>query len=135
MPKVTLHGRMTRVRILALFLLGTLAWGATAEVTHRHNGQLTARTRQSLTAIVSNTPAPSDTKTVSPETQTVKAPFSAQCPLCQLQQNLSATLFGSTLRFAAADALWVRLAAQRISTLSNSTLIHDGRAPPLNSLS
>ena len=133
MPNVSFHRPLTRVRILAFLLLASLAWGAIAEVTHRHNGQKISRSHQSLSAPIANSQA--GTEVGSSETQTFKSSVSSQCTLCQLQQNLSATLFGPTLQIAAPESLSVSFAVQKISTLSSSALIPDGRAPPVNSLS
>ena len=133
MPNVSFHRPLTRVRILAFLLLASLAWGAIAEVTHRHNGQKISRSRQSLSTPIANSQA--GTEVGSSETQTFKSSVSSQCTLCQLQQNLSATLFGPTLQLAAPESLSVSFAVQKISTLSSSALIPDGRAPPVNSLS
>jgi hypothetical protein len=135
MPNVSFHRPLTRVRILAFLLLASLAWGAIAEVTHRHNGQKISRSRQSLSAPIANSQAGAGTELGSSERQTFKSSISSQCTLCQLQQNLSATLFGPTLQLAAPDSLSVSFAVQKISTLSSSALIPDGRAPPVNSLS
>ena len=135
MPNVSFHRPLTRVRILAFLLLASLAWGAIAEVTHRHNGQKVSRSRQSLSAPIANSQTGTRTELGSSETQTFKSSLSSQCTLCQLQQNLSATLFGPTLQIAATDSRLVTFAAQKISTLSSSALIPDGRAPPVNSLS
>lgn len=130
MLKVPFHRRMTRIRVLALFLLGSLAWGATAEVTHRHGNQLTARSVQLRTTIVSNSLTASQSEASNPDTQGIRSPSSDQCLICQLHQNLSAALFGPTLQVAATDALRVTANLQGVSTLSSSALIHQGRAPP-----
>ena len=130
MPKVSFHRRMTRVRILTLLLLGSLAWGATAEVTHRHDNQLSPRSVQSQRAILSNSATTPQTEANKPDTQGLRSPSSAQCLICQLHRNLSATLFGPTLQFAAADALLVPTGSSIISTLSSSASMHHGRAPP-----
>jgi hypothetical protein len=129
MPKAGFHSRMTRVRLLTLFLLGSLAWGATAEVIHGHGTQLTARSVQFQKTTASNSSTASQTRASNPDPRGT-SPSSDQCLICQLHQNLSAALFGPTLQIAAADALRVTATIKGIPTLSGSALMHQGRAPP-----
>lgn len=130
MLKVSRYGRTTRVRWLALLLLGSLAWGAIAEATHRHGDQLTARSLKSPTRTVSNSSATAQTEAINSDTGGVRSPKSTLCPLCQLHQNLSAALFGPTLQIAAANALHITTGSAGISTLDSLALLRQGRAPP-----
>jgi hypothetical protein len=130
MLKVSRYGRTTRVRWLALLLLGSLAWGATAEATHRHGDQLTARAFQLPATILSNSSIAPQTEVSKLDPQGIRSSSSGQCLICQLHQNLSAALFGPTLQIAATNALRVTTKPAGISTLDSLALLHQGRAPP-----
>jgi hypothetical protein len=118
------------MQLLTLLLLGSLAWGATAEVIHSHGTQPSKRSVQILRTIASDSSAAHPNQANTPLPRGTRSPSSDQCLICQLHQNLSAALFGPTLHFAAADASRATAAIQCTTTLSSSALMHQGRAPP-----
>jgi len=132
MLKVSTHRRISRARLLALLLLGTLAWGATAEFTHRHGAQVNARLRLLEATSVSHQPVTPKIEDSSPERQGARSPSSGQCLICQLHQNLSASLFNSPPRIATVDIRVLHKSAAIVCQLSDFASNELGRAPPIN---
>jgi hypothetical protein len=134
--QLLLHNPARRARVLALVLLASIAWGATAEFTHHHGAQSTARLSATPNqAQASNVAAQTATPRVeSGETGTSSSKSSngADCLICQLHQNLSATLFNTPPRVAPIDIQVVSASATVIFPLSEVASNQHGRAPPSN---
>src|SRR5438034_7980338 len=96
-------------RLLAALVMASIAWGAIAEATHRHGNQSTLRSRLTLTADASRQSSTARLGTSETENSQTGSSNAGQCLICQLQQNLSATLFAPPLRIAIGDPLSVRL--------------------------
>jgi hypothetical protein len=132
-----LPGPARRARVLAVVLLASIAWGATAEFTHHHGAQSTARVSGSLLSkaqgpnVADQTPA---VRIESGETErsSSRSTNATDCLICQLQQNLSATLFNSPPRVATVDIQVVRVPATIVVQLSEFAANQHGRAPPSN---
>ena len=122
--------------MLAIVLLASIAWGATAEFTHNHGAQSTAR----ASALLSQTQAANVAEqTDTPRVESLKTERSsssstngADCLICQLHQNLSTTLFNTPPRVAPVDLQVVGASATVIFPQSEVASNQHGRAPPSN---
>ena|ERR1700694_5232553 len=135
-PQLILSTPVRRARLLAVVLLASIAWGTTAEFTHHHGAQSTFR----LGALLSQAQALNGAEqTFAPriesretEASSSRSNTGADCLICQLHQNLSATLFNSPPRVAAVDIHVVSGSAQVIFQLPEFAAHQHGRAPPIN---
>jgi hypothetical protein len=123
-----------RARLLAALLLASLAWGTTAEFNHHHGAR--ARFDQSL---LSTTPAQNadDALSVRIESSETNGTTSsrktgAECLICQLHQNLSATALGHTPGVGTAETHALKAQLSVVFQLSEVTANCQGRAPPSN---
>ncbi|HEX8846005.1 MAG TPA: DUF2946 family protein [Pyrinomonadaceae bacterium] len=112
-------------RLLAFVLLALVFYAATAEATHRHGNLLVNRTGHAVTS----PGASSGTDTSLKDTRAL-----GDCLICQLQQQLSVTLFNSPPQITAPPLQAPPYLAAEISYLSQSDTPRRGRAPPLASL-
>jgi len=124
------------VHLLAILLLASIGWGATAEFTHHHGLQSTARFSQSLLQTRA-TEAPDQAtgpriESGETESSSSKSKTGAECLICQLHQNLSTTLFNSPPKIAAAEVRALSTPARTIFQLSEFAPNQHGRAPPVN---
>jgi len=134
--KLLLHNPARRARVLAVMLLASIAWGATAEFTHHHGPQSTARATKLLSQAQTSDEAD---QTASPRVKSGKTGKSssrstngADCLICQLHQNLSTTLFNTPLRVAPVDLQVVSASATVVFPPSEVASNQHGRAPPSN---
>jgi hypothetical protein len=122
--------------VLALVLLASIAWGATAEFTHNHGARSTAGASTLLgQAQASNL----GEQTASPriesgetERSSSKSTNGADCLICQLHQNLSTTLFNTPPRVAPIDIHVAGATATIVFPPSEVASNQRGRAPPAN---
>src|ERR1700681_3768399 len=96
----TLFGSpVKRTRMLALLLLAAIAWGSTVEFTHHHGAKTKAD--ESLSSTTQSTIADEALATQFSSSNTngtsSKSKRGAECLICQLHQNLSATEISQTL--------------------------------------
>src|SRR5438552_3719451 len=128
-----LHKPARRARVLAFVLLVSIAWGATAEFTHHHGVQSTARIgtllsqSQARNAGEQTTPQVESSET---EASSSRSTSGAGCLICQLHQNLSTTLFNTPPRVVPVDLPVVSASATVIFPLSEVASNRRGRAPP-----
>jgi hypothetical protein len=122
--------------VLAVVLLASIAWGATAEFTHHHGARSTARVSTLLSqAQASNVGEQTTTprfESGETEASSSRSTNGADCLICQLHQNLSATLFNAPPRVAPVDIQVVSASATVIFPPSEVTSNQQGRAPPSN---
>jgi len=122
--------------VLAIVLLASIAWGATAEFTHHHGAQSTARLSATLSqAQASNVAEQTATSRVEAgetERSSSKSTNGADCLICQLHQNLSTTLFNAPPRVTPVDVQVVSASATVIFPISEVASNQRGRAPPSN---
>jgi hypothetical protein len=122
--------------VLAAVLLASIAWGATAEFTHHHGSQSIARVSATLSQAqasnVAEQTATSRVESGETERSSSKSTNGADCLICQLHQNLSATLFNTPPRVAPADIHVASASATVIFPLSEIASNQRGRAPPFN---
>jgi len=129
-----LHKPAGRARVLAFVLLASIAWGATAEFTHHHGVQSTAR----IGTLLSQTQAANaGAQTATPlvesgetEASSSRSNSGAGCLICQLHQNLSTTLFNTPPRVLPVDLPVVSASAMVILPPSEVAANQHGRAPP-----
>lgn len=117
-------------RVVALMLFALIFHGATAEIMHKHGRPAAAAAGALLNATTTHAVGDSeDADSSLNQTRTRN-----ECAVCQLQQNLSNTLFSSLRGTAPPSSQPVLNLATALSDSSqNSTAIH-GRAPPSVSL-
>jgi methionine-rich copper-binding protein CopC len=133
--QLLLHNPARRARVLAVVLLASIAWGATAEFTHHHGAQSTVR----FGALLSQAPASNGEQTATSrvgsgetEKSSSRSTNGADCLICQLHQNLSATLFNAPPRVVPVDIHVVSASATVIFPPSEVAANQHGRAPPSN---
>jgi hypothetical protein len=131
-----LHNPAGRARVLAVVLLASITWGATAEFTHHHGARSTARASTLLSQTQASNVADnsSATRIESGGTQrsSSKSTNAADCLICQLHENLSTTLFNTPPRIVPVDLQVVSAAATVVFPLSEVSSNQHGRAPPSN---
>ena len=130
-PFQRLHS--TRERALGLLLLAALSWAATAEINHHHGpeafGGFASLNLAQDTASESGSPSFESRDQGSSSTSPLS---SGDCPICQLHQNLFATLFSHSLQIAPAAASILHGPAALVSYSSPTHTSKRGRAPPIN---
>jgi hypothetical protein len=128
------HSPVKRTRLLAILLLAAFAWGTIAEFNHHHGnrtrpGQTILSSAQDSIAAESSSPQiESDNSNGTSSTSKT----GAACLICQLHQNLSATLFSQTLGVGPTEALNIRVIGPVVLQHSKFTANQHGRAPPIN---
>lgn len=113
-------------------MLATLAWSTTVEITHNHRGQ---QARRASLIRVSNTSDQNGARRIESKTRDVsqKGPLSGgQCLICQLHQNLFATVLGHSPLPAPGSAPLVKASAGPVFYPSHFDSPQQGRAPPIN---
>jgi hypothetical protein len=123
-----------RARLLAALLLASLAWGTTAEFNHHHGDR--ARFDQSLltTTQAQDADDASSLRIESSKTNgtTSSSKTGAECLICQLHQNLSATALGHAPGVGTAETHALKAQPSVGFQLSEFTGNCQGRAPPSN---
>jgi len=121
-----------RARLLAALLLASLAWGTTAEFNHHHGSRV--RFDQSLLSTTQNADDSSPVKIESSKTNgtTSSSKTGAQCLICQLHQNLSATALGHVPGVGTAETHSLKAQSSVVFQRSEFTTNCQGRAPPSN---
>lgn len=128
---------LKRARLLAILLLATFAWGTIAEFNHHHGSK--ARLDQSTLSSAQDSIAAesSSTQIESADTNGTSSTSKtgAACLICQLHQNLSATLFSEPPGVGPTEALKIKATAPVVFQHSEFAANQHGRAPPIDSLS
>ena len=119
--------------MLAVLLLASLAWGATAEFTHHHGLQSNAGFAESL--LNSEPSSLGETSAItfqSSDTSGTKSSSKtgAECLICQLHQNLSATVLDQPPGVGPAEMQVLNSPATVVLQLSEFAASQHGRAPP-----
>lgn len=132
--EMILRSPAKRARLLAALLLASLALGTTAQFNHQHGNR--ARFDQSLlgTTQAQDTDDASSVKVESSKTNgtTSSSKTGAECLICQLHKNLSATALGHTPGEGTAETHALRAPPGVVFQLSEITANCQGRAPPSN---
>src|SRR2546423_8299308 len=123
-----------RARILAVLLLAAIAWGSTVEFTHHHGSR--ARSVESLSSttqspiadeVLSTQISSSNTNGTSSKSKT-----GAECLICQLHQNLSASEISHTPGVGPTETRGLNSPPSAVVQLSEFRSTGHGRAPPSN---
>jgi hypothetical protein len=125
---------LKRTRLLAVLLLAAFAWGTTAELSHHHglkvrSGQAFSTTAPGSLASASSSPRVGSEKTSGTRSSSKTG---AVCLICQLHQNLSATLFSEPPGVGSSETHVLNATATVVVQLSEYTAHRHGRAPPAN---
>jgi hypothetical protein len=113
------HGA-TLKRGIGLLLVLFILYGTTVEAAHRHG--LAATQSNSATSVTNPNSDASNTSSAKPGC--------SDCLLCQLHQNLSATLISVKLNAAPLTRVKHAHSFNPVSTRSIASSPHSGRAPP-----
>ena len=121
-----------RARLLAVMLLAAIAWGSTAELTHHHGAKAKLGGSISTTAQSAIPDEATATQISSSQTNgtSSKTKSGADCLICQLQQNLSATEIVHKPGEGPTEALGLNTPSGAVVQLSKFTSTGHGRAPP-----
>jgi len=116
-----------RRRGLAVLLLACLAWGVTAEFTHHHGSQAQIAARDSVTFSTEITPAlQSDNSNRTNSNSRSRA----ECLICQLHQNLSASEINQPSLLGALESQLTFRPTNVAVHLAEFADTRRGRAPP-----
>jgi len=118
-----------QVRLVALLLLASISWGATAEFTHSHGG----RNQSALTQPGFETTSFDATESVQSSNQgstSYKSKSAAECLICQLHQNLSNTVLSHSLALDASEVQTFGLTTPTVFHRADFSTSQRGRAPP-----
>jgi hypothetical protein len=131
-----LRTRSRRIRILAVLLLASLAWETTAEFTHHHGAELNSSVSQSLLKATQTPNAGNDASSILLQAGKTSGSSSSktrnECLICQLHQNLSATVFSNLPGFDIRDFRVLHPTTNVVFQLSEFRFSGQGRAPPFN---
>jgi hypothetical protein len=119
-----------RARMLAMLLLAAIAWGSTVEFTHHHGAK--AKSVESLSSTV---PSAADNEATQISSNSTNGPTSksrsdGECLICQLHQNLSATVIGHTPGVGPTETRGLNTLPTAVVQLSEFISTGHGRAPP-----
>ena len=123
-----------RARLFAALLLASLVWGTTAEFNHHHGDRASFDRSPLSTTQIQDANDVSSAKIESSKTNGTTSPSKtgAECLICQLHQNLSATALGHTPGVGTTETHALRAPASVVVQLSEFTANCQGRAPPSN---
>jgi hypothetical protein len=124
------HSPVKRARLLAMLLLAAIAWVSTVEFTHNHGPK--AKSGESLSSTVQSA---SDEEATQISSSSTNGPASnsrsnADCLICQLHQNLSASEISHTPGLEPTESLRLNTPTIVIAQLSEFISTGHGRAPP-----
>lgn len=134
--QLILRSPAKRIRILAVLLLASLALGTTAELTHHHGAQLNSSVSHSLLNATQTPNAAADASSILLQACKTSGSSSSktrnECLICQLHQNLSATIFSNLPGFGTRDVRVLHATTNVVVQLSEFRFSGQGRAPPFN---
>jgi hypothetical protein len=119
-----------RIREIALMLLASLSWASTAELTHSHQTQSASRLAELQSSSTSNDQAAPRIESSSKDGPSGTRRSSSECSICQLHQNLFASLFTHRLYLAPAPTQHLCGPAELVSFFAGFKSPQQGRAPP-----
>jgi hypothetical protein len=116
--------------MLAMLLLAALAWGSTVEFTHHHSAK--ANSDDSLSGLAQSAADTEATQISSENTSgtSSNSKSGGECLICQLHQNLSATVIGHTPGVGSTETLGPNTPPPAVVLLSEFIATGHGRAPP-----
>ena len=116
--------------MLAMLLLAALAWGSTVEFIHHHGAEA-----KSVESLSSTLPSAVDNEATQISSNSTNGPASksrsdGECLICQLHQNLSATVIGHTPGVEPTETRGLNTQPLAVVQLSEFISTGHGRAPP-----
>jgi len=128
--QVFFRSPVKRARLLAVLLLASLAWGSTVEFTHHHGAS--ARFGASPPIAEQSTAANQATQISSSSTNgsSSNSNTGAECLICQLHQNLSASVIGHTPAIGPTETRGLNTPPTAVVQFSEFIATGHGRAPP-----
>jgi len=113
-----------------MLLLAAIAWGSTVEFTHHHGAK--AKSVESLSSTVLSV---TDNEATQIGSNSTNGPASrsrsdGECLICQLHQNLSATVIGHTPGVGPTETRGLNIPPRAVVQLSEFISTGHGRAPP-----
>jgi hypothetical protein len=117
--------------MLAVLLLAAIAWSSTVEFTHHHGAK--AKSGESLSSTTQSWIADEATSQISSSNtkgSSSKSKTGAECLICQLHQNLSATEISHTPGVGPTETRGLKTPPSAVVKLSEFTSTGQGRAPP-----
>lgn len=127
------HNPVKQTRLLAILLLAAFAWGTIAEFNH-HHGNRTRPSQTILSSAQDSIAAESSSPQIESDNTNGTSSTSktgAACLICQLHQNLSATLFSEPRGVGPTEALKIKATVPVLLQHSEFTANQHGRAPPI----
>jgi len=122
--------------MLAVLLLASLAWGATAELAHHHGARPNSPVSQSLLNTTQTRDAADDSsarfESSGANGSSSSSKTGTACLICQFHQNLSVTVFSNPPGLDTSDVRVLHAIANAVVQLSDVRVIGHGRAPPSN---
>jgi hypothetical protein len=127
-----------RLRIVAAFVLASIAWGSTIEFAHHHGTRAAKLVSASEAANASLAGEQADERLFQadePQRSPSRSKAGSECLICQLHHNLSTTLISEPPGIGATETNSPSVTRTVALQLSEFTANQHGRAPPLFSLS
>jgi hypothetical protein len=120
-----------RTRLLAMLLLAAFAWGTTAELGHHHGPKTKSVESLSSTAQAPTADDATPSQIASSNRNgTSNSKTGAECLICQLHQNVSATVMGHSPGVGSTEERALKTTTPVVLQLSAFTFTGHGRAPP-----
>jgi hypothetical protein len=119
-----------RTRLLAILLLAAFAWGTTADLSHHHGTKAKLKSRSSTAQSPTADEATATQVSSSNTNGTSNSKTGAECLICQLHQNLSATVIGHSPGVGPTETSRLNALPTAVVQLSEFSSTGQGRAPP-----
>ena len=118
-----------RARMLAVLLLAAIAWSSTVEFTHHHGAK--AKSVESLSqSWIADEATTTQFSSSNTSGTSSKSNTGAECLICQLHQNLSATEISHTPGVGPTETSGLNAPPNAVVQQSEFTCTGQGRAPP-----
>jgi len=119
-----------RTRLLAILLLAAFAWGTTADLSHHHGTKAKLKSRSSTAQSPTADEATATQVSSSNTNGTSNSKTGAECLICQLHQNLSATVIAHSPGVGPTETSGLNTLPTAVVQLSEFSSTGQGRAPP-----
>jgi hypothetical protein len=126
------------LRIVAGFVLASIAWGSTVELTHHHGvraAKLFSASEAANASLAGEQAGERVFQADEPQRSSSRSKAGSECLICQLHHNLQATLISEPPGVGATETNSPSATCAVALQLSEFTANQHGRAPPLFSLS
>ena len=124
-----LSSPVKRARLLAVLLLAAIAWSSTVEFTHHHGAK--GKSVESLSQLwIADEATTTQFSSSNTSGTSSKSKPGAECLICQLHQNLSASEISHTPGGGPTETSGLNTPPSAVVQLSEFTSTGQGRAPP-----